>query len=131
MSRPSTRKEWLETFLWLADRNRPAREFRNKLGVRIPDLKKHISAINSYRNELNALYVKEKTDKRKLQNRVKSNHKKKSKKTNLPEKTPLWLSETPSKKKKDNIDESAKDKSEDVTECNSETLGPREDNIEE
>lgn len=63
MARPVNRKEWLETFLWLADRNRPAREFRLKLGIKLPNLSSAIKSINAFRDELEQLYVSDKTKK--------------------------------------------------------------------
>ncbi len=46
------RKEWLETFLWLADHNKPARDFRIKLGLRRPGLSRVIKNITAMRQEL-------------------------------------------------------------------------------
>jgi len=53
-----TRKEWLEKFLWMCDRNRPAKEF-TQIRVSLPSLKGHLAKITIYRNELKVIYVKE------------------------------------------------------------------------
>lgn len=63
MARPKDRKEWLETFLWLADRNRPAREFRSRLGLKTTVLSKAIKNIVSMRQELKDIYDLEKQKK--------------------------------------------------------------------
>ncbi len=46
------RKKWLEKFIWLADRNKPARDFRTKLGIRFADIPKEIKKLGKYREEL-------------------------------------------------------------------------------
>ncbi len=56
MARPADRREFLETFLWLVDRNRPAREFRFKLGLKTPALAKAIKNIAGMRQELQDIY---------------------------------------------------------------------------
>lgn len=67
MARPANRKEWLEKFLWLADRNRPAREFRTQLGIRIPDLSRLVGGIGGLRTELSEIYSKEAKELAKLE----------------------------------------------------------------
>lgn len=56
MARPTNRREWLESFLWLVDRNRPAREFRTKLGIKTPELAKKIADVGALRSELQMIY---------------------------------------------------------------------------
>lgn len=59
MARPANRKEWLELFLELTDRNRPAREFRLKLGIKLPELGENIQNISQIRRELAEINVAE------------------------------------------------------------------------
>ncbi len=47
-----TRREWLEKFIWLADRNKPARDFRTKIGIRFADIPNEIKKLGKYREEL-------------------------------------------------------------------------------
>jgi len=61
-----TRTDWLERFLWLCDRNRPANEFA-RIGIRVPTLKKHLVKIEAYRDELKTIYIVEKAQKRRLE----------------------------------------------------------------
>ena len=54
-----TRKEWLETFLHLADNNAIAMEYRRKLGIRAQKLPTFVKRIPGYRKELAALRAEE------------------------------------------------------------------------
>lgn len=51
-----TRKEWLETFLKLADNDAPCVDYRKKLRiVNAKDLSHHIRKLTDYRHELKAI----------------------------------------------------------------------------
>jgi len=54
-----TRKEWLETFLTLADRNAPAMQYRRKLGIRAQKLPTFVRQIGSFRKELEKLHAED------------------------------------------------------------------------
>ncbi len=51
------RQEWLEKFLFLADRNRPAKEYR-RLRLPLSKLRAHVKRIPEYREELKRLQKK-------------------------------------------------------------------------
>jgi len=55
-----TRKEWLETFLNLADRNASSIEYRQKLGLRAQKLPAFVKNIPGYRKELALLLEEDK-----------------------------------------------------------------------
>lgn len=57
------RKEWLETFLWLADNNRPAIEYRKRLGVKHNKLPVIIKKIPAFRKELADILAAEQAEK--------------------------------------------------------------------
>lgn len=46
------RKQWLETFLELADKGAPTLEYRKRLRIKVNPLRDHIKNIGSYRKEL-------------------------------------------------------------------------------
>jgi len=53
------RKEWLETFLRLADKGANTLEYRRYLRIMAKDLPAHVRAMDNYRRELNELYSTE------------------------------------------------------------------------
>ena len=52
MAYPATRKEWLETFINLADGGASSLEYRRKLGILAQHLPPHVKSLTAYRNEL-------------------------------------------------------------------------------
>ena len=66
-----TRKQWLEKFLWLADQNRPAREYRSTMGISFVKLKIHIAALQAYREELAEIVSVEAAEKVMVLNKIK------------------------------------------------------------
>ena len=60
------RKKWLETFLWLADNNRPGIEYRKRLRVMHAQLPKLIKRIPAYRKELAAILEAERVEQERL-----------------------------------------------------------------
>lgn len=65
------RKKWLETFLDLADNNRPAIEYRKRLRLKFGALPKLVKQIPEFRKELQQLRDKEMVEK--VLERVKKN----------------------------------------------------------
>ena len=62
-----TRKEWLEKFIWLANQNKPARDFRTKLSIRMPDIPSEIKKLGVYMAELQDIIDAEELEKRMLE----------------------------------------------------------------
>lgn len=63
------RKEWLETFLFLADNNKSAREYRRRLGLKPQELRGHVRSIPQYRLELERIEQEEKKKARNVKQR--------------------------------------------------------------
>jgi len=57
-------RQWIETFLRLADSGAPATDYRRQLGLKTNILGKHIARINEYRKELAAIKAQEEQDDR-------------------------------------------------------------------
>ena len=55
MARPTNRKEWLEKFLYLAGANKPARQFRTQLGIKLSAIPSEISKLSQYKAELDKI----------------------------------------------------------------------------
>lgn len=57
------KRKWLETFIELADSGAPAIEYRKRLRIKVPQLKKHVNKLGEYRKELNDILEEERVKK--------------------------------------------------------------------
>lgn len=129
------RKEWLKTFIWLADNNRPALEYRKRLGVAHAKLPVIIKKLPAFRKELAEILEKERLDVE-LKKMEKEHHERRMKEAY--ERDQAKLLGTTSKKSKGrkrtkSVSKSGSGEKETGTSSgdNSKTLGARADNSEE
>ena len=122
------RKKWLETFIRLADTNRPAIEYRKRLGVAHATMPITIKRLPAFRRELEEILKAEEEVKLKSELAEKKAKEAKEKKHAIAQRK--LRTATRESQLKDVVQKPKKSKST-TTRSNRKTLGTREDNPEE